>query len=92
MAFDATFGDRSQDLPLQTASEDFSDLPEALSVPYTYWGIGGVDPETYRCAAEAGRIAQDIPVNHPPAFAPVLHPTLDTGTQALVTAALTWLT
>jgi amidohydrolase len=91
-AFDAFFGERAQDLPLQTASEDFSDIPNALSVPYTYWGIGGIDPDTYRRAAEAGRISQDIPVNHSPAFAPVLQPTLDTGTQALVTAALAWLT
>jgi amidohydrolase len=90
-AFDASFGDRAQDLPLQTASEDFSDIPNALSVPYTYWGIGGIDPETYRRAAEAGRISQDIPVNHSPTFAPVLQPTLDTGTQAMVTAALAWL-
>jgi amidohydrolase len=90
-AFDAFFGDRSQDLPLQTASEDFSDIPKALDVPYTYWGIGGIDPETYRRAADAGRVAQDIPVNHSPAFAPVIQPTLDTGTQALVTAALAWL-
>jgi metal-dependent amidase/aminoacylase/carboxypeptidase family protein len=91
-AFDAFFGERAQDLPLQTASEDFSDIPNALSVPYTYWGIGGIDPDTYRRAAEAGRISQDIPVNHSPAFAPVLQPTLDTGTQALVIAALAWLT
>src|SRR6185437_10197054 len=33
-AFDAFFGDRVQDLSLQTASEDFSDIPNALSVPY----------------------------------------------------------
>ena len=91
-AFDAVFGDRSQDLPLQTASEDFSDIPNALSAPYTYWGIGGIDPDAYRRAADAGRISQDVPVNHSPAFAPVLQPTLDTGTQALVTAALAWLT
>jgi amidohydrolase len=91
-AFDAFFGDRAQDLPLQTASEDFSDIPDALSAPYTYWGFGGVDPDAYRRAAEAGRISQDIPVNHSPTFAPVLQPTLDTGTQALVTAALAWLT
>ncbi len=90
-AFDAFFGERSQDLPLQTASEDFSDIPNALSVPYTYWGIGGIDPDAYRQAAEAGRISQDVPVNHSAAFAPVLQPTLDTGTQALVTAALAWL-
>ncbi len=91
-AFDASFGDRAQDLPLQTASEDFSDIPHALSVPYTYWGIGGIDPDTYRRAADARRISQDIPVNHSPTFAPVLQPTLDTGTQALVAAALAWLT
>jgi hippurate hydrolase len=91
-AFDAFFGDRSQDLPLQTASEDFSDIPDALSVPYTYWGIGGIDPGAYQQAAQAGRVSEDIPVNHSPAFAPVLQPTLDTGTQALVVAALAWLT
>jgi amidohydrolase len=90
-SFEAFFGDRAQDLPLQTASEDFSDVPEALAVPYTYWGIGGIDPGTYRRAAEAGRVSQDIPVNHSPAFAPVLQPTLDTGTQAMVSAALAWL-
>ena len=60
-------------------------------MPYTYWGIGGIDPDAYRQAAEAGRISQDIPVNHSASFAPVLQPTLDTGTQALVTAALAWL-
>lgn len=91
-AFDAFFGHRAQDLPLQTASEDFSDIPHALSVPYCYWGIGGVDPATYQRAAEARRVSEDIPVNHSPAFAPVIQPTLDTGTQALVVAALAWLT
>ena len=41
--------------------------------------------------SEAGRVAQDIPVNHSASFAPVIQPTLDTGTQALVVAALAWL-
>ena len=90
-AFDACFGDRVQDLPLQSASEDFSDIPDALSAPYTYWGIGGVDPDSYHRAAEAGRVSQDIPVNHSPDFAPVIQPTLDTGTQAMAAAALAWL-
>lgn len=36
-------------------------------------------------------MAQDIPVNHSPSFAPVIQPTCDTGTQALVVAALAWL-
>ena len=89
--FDDFFGTRSGDLPLQTASEDFSDLPDALGVPSTYWGIGGTDPDRYDAAARAGRVFQDIPVNHSPFFAPVLQPTLDTGVETLVVAALGWL-
>jgi hippurate hydrolase len=87
-AFTDFFGDRHEELPLQSASEDFSDIPVALGVPYTYWGIGGTDPTAYDAALEAGRLDQDIPVNHSPYFAPVRQPTLDTGTQAMVVAAL----
>jgi amidohydrolase len=90
-AFAAFFGDRASQLPQQNASEDFSDIPTALGVPYTYWGIGGIDPVVYQAAEQAGRVAQDIPVNHSAGFAPVVQPTLDTGTQALVVAALAWL-
>jgi amidohydrolase len=90
-AFADFFGDRASELPRQTASEDFSDIPSALGVPYTYWGIGGTDAQAYRDAEQAGRMAQDIPVNHSARFAPVIQPTLDTGTQALVVAALAWL-
>jgi hippurate hydrolase len=90
-AFREHFADRATELPPQSASEDFSDLPTRLRAPYTYWGIGGIDPETYRTAQEAGRVAQDIPVNHSAGFAPVVQPTLDTGTEALVVAALAWL-
>lgn len=87
-AFQREFGDRAQEPPLQTASEDFSDLPNALGIPNTYWWIGGIDPHSYERAEAAGRIAQDVPVNHSATFAPVLQPTLDTGTKALVVAAL----
>ncbi|MFD6894710.1 amidohydrolase [Rhodococcus sp. NPDC060086] len=90
-AFGEFFGDRYREMPQQTASEDFSDIPNALGVPYTYWGIGGIDPSTYQNAVQQGRVAQDIPVNHSPAFAPVVQPTLDTGVEALVVAALAWL-
>lgn len=91
-AFDAHFGtDRTFDLPLQTASEDFSDIPRTLRIPYTYWGIGGIDPDTYRRAEESGRLGSDVPANHSPRFAPVVQPTIDTGTEALVVAALAWL-
>ncbi|HEX7738741.1 MAG TPA: amidohydrolase [Marmoricola sp.] len=90
-AFDEHFGDQAIELPLQTASEDFSDLPAAFGVPYTYWGIGGIDAGVYARAEAAGRLSQDVPVNHSPQFAPVIQPTLDTGTEALVVAALAWL-
>jgi amidohydrolase len=90
-AFRHRFGADARELPLQTASEDFTDLPNALGIPYTYWGIGGIDRDVYEQARSAGRIAQDVPVNHSAAFAPVLQPTLDTGTTALVVAALEWL-
>jgi amidohydrolase len=90
-AFDNMFGEGSQQLPLQTESEDFSDIPSALGVPYSYWGIGGIDPDAYRKAEAAGRITEDIPTNHSPLFAPAIQPTLDTGTKALVTATLAWL-
>jgi hippurate hydrolase len=90
-AFADYFGERFTAMAPQSASEDFSDIPNALHAPYTYWGIGGIDADQYRKAADAGRIAQDIPVNHSPTFAPVIQPTLDTGTQALVIATLPWL-
>ena len=90
-AFARYFGKRYKPMAAQSASEDFSDIPTALGVPYTYWGIGGIDEQQYRKAADAGRVTTDIPVNHSPTFAPVIQPTLDTGTQALVVAALAWL-
>ncbi|UQU62600.1 amidohydrolase [Couchioplanes caeruleus] len=90
-AFTEFFGDHAEAIEQQSASEDFSDIPRALGVPYTYWCIGGIDPDVYRRAQEAGRVTQDIPVNHSATFAPVLQPTLTTGTQALVVAALAWL-
>jgi amidohydrolase len=91
-AFRSHFGAEAVfDLGRQTASEDFSRIPDAFGTPYTYWGIGGTDPEIYRQAHDSGRVEQDIPVNHSEFFAPVVEPTLSNGTQALVVAALAYL-
>ncbi|MGY1619557.1 hypothetical protein ACI797_22670 [Geodermatophilus sp. SYSU D00691] len=90
-AFTAFFGDRAVPIPQLPASEDFGEIPTALGAPYTYWAIGGTDPGAFGAAEQAGRVNQDIPVNHSAAFAPAVQPTLDTGTQALVVAALAWL-
>jgi len=89
-AFAAHFGDRAKEQPRQTVSEDFSKIPDAVGVPYTYWGIGFTDAKTYQNAEQAGRL-DDLPTNHSPKFLPPMQPTLRTGTEALTAAALAWL-
>jgi amidohydrolase len=75
-----------------SASEDFGSFGTEWGVPSVFWYVGGTDPDTYRQAQQAGRVADDIPTNHNPKFAPVIHPTLETGVQAITTAALSYLT
>ncbi len=74
-----------------TASEDFSRLPDAFGVPYTYWTVGSVPSDIYRAAVENGTVAQDIPANHSPFFAPAIDPTLGVATQTHVVAAFAYL-
>ncbi|MEV7633175.1 amidohydrolase [Microbacterium sp. NPDC089318] len=90
-AFRRHFGDRTFEIGRQSASEDFSEIPNALGAPYTYWGVGCIDPELYAKAEGAGTVSTDIPANHSPAFAPAIQPTLETATAAAVVAALAWL-
>ncbi|KZV96768.1 metal-dependent amidase/aminoacylase/carboxypeptidase [Exidia glandulosa HHB12029] len=73
-------------------SEDFSILGTAIERPCSFWVYGGVDPEKWDAAEKAGRIAEDIPVNHSPFFAPVIEPTLTRAVDALALGALTFLT
>ncbi|MFM6848859.1 MAG: amidohydrolase [Terrabacter sp.] len=76
-AFREHFGDEHVvDLGRVTASEDFSRVPDAFGIPYSYWGVGGFAAGT------------EAPPNHSPFFAPLVQPTLDTGTSALVVAVL----
>jgi hippurate hydrolase len=72
------------------ASEDFGCFGTAWQVPSVFWFVGGNDRKTYAKAKAAGKL-NDLPVNHSPKFAPVLHPTLETGVEALVVGALAWL-
>jgi hippurate hydrolase len=90
-AFKDYFGDRAFTVDRQSASEDFSRIPDAFGVPYTYWALGGIDAEQWQQAEAAGTLATAIPANHSPRFAPVIEPTLHTGTAAIVVAALAWL-
>ncbi|MFF2810948.1 amidohydrolase [Streptomyces sp. NPDC058000] len=72
-----------------TGSEDAGLLATAAEAPLYYWWLGGWDPDEFRTALAAGRLAQDIPSNHSPQFVPVARPTLTMGVQALTAAALT---
>lgn len=72
-------------------SEDFSILGTAVKAPTCFFLYGGTDPELWdRCEAE-GTLDEKIPINHSRFFAPVIQPTLTTGTDAYVAGALTWL-
>jgi amidohydrolase len=71
-----------------SASEDFGSFGTEWGVPSVFWYVGGTDAAAYRRAEQAGRIAQDIPTNHNARFAPVIHPTLEIGVQAMTAAAL----
>jgi amidohydrolase len=73
-----------------SASEDFGSFGTQWGVPSVFWFVGGTDPVAYAKAKEAGKV-NEIPTNHNPRFLPVLHPTLETGVEAMVVAAMAWL-
>jgi hippurate hydrolase len=83
--------DRVQETQPTTASEDFGSFGSGWHVPSVFWFVGGTDPDIYAKAKKAGTVA-DIPTNHNPRFAPVIHPTLEAGVEALVVASQAWLT
>jgi hippurate hydrolase len=73
-----------------SASEDFGSFGSEWHVPSVFWFVGGTDPAAYAKAKKAGKI-NELPSNHSPLFAPVLHPTLEAGVETLVVGALAWL-
>jgi amidohydrolase len=89
-AFAAHFGDKADEIPRQTVSEDFSKIPDSAGVPYTYWGLGYTDRDTYLAAEKDGTL-DDLTSNHSPKFLPPMQPCLRTGTEALLAGALAWL-
>jgi hippurate hydrolase len=90
-AFQEHFGaDRVVDISPISASEDFGSFGTEWGVPSVFWTVGGTDPDSYKRAKAEGRLSE-LPTNHNPRFAPVLHPTLETGVETLVAAACSWL-
>ncbi len=90
-AFRAHFGaERVRETGPAPASEDFGSFGTSWQAPSVFWFVGGTDPDVYAKAKAANRL-NELPVNHSPKFAPVLHPTLRTGVETLVVAASTWM-
>ncbi len=71
--------DRVHQLAPVPASEDFSLIPAAFGVPFTFWGFGGFRP------------GMPVVGNHNPGFAPAIDPTLRTGTESALAAILAFL-
>jgi amidohydrolase len=90
-AFEHRFGkDRVQEVMAASASEDFGLFGAAWGVPSVFWFVGGTDPQRFEAAMAAGKL-EELPSNHAPDFAPVIHPTLCTGIETMLTAAGLWL-
>lgn len=90
-AFARHFGaQRLMPMPPVNASEDVGVYGEALGVRTVFWFWGGLEADTVLAAVSADRV-DDLPSNHSPFFAPLIEPTLSTGVEALIVAALTWL-
>jgi hippurate hydrolase len=82
--------DRVREVEAASASEDFGSFGTEWKVPSMFWFVGGTDPDVYAKAKAAGEINK-IPTNHSPYFAPVMHPTLETGVETMVVGTLAWL-
>ena len=87
-AFRGVFGEQSViDPGLFTGSEDVSWFARDAGVPLVFWFWGGVDPQLYADAVANGTVDSDVPTNHSPFYAPVIHPTIEVGVSAMATAA-----
>ncbi|CZS91665.1 probable metal-dependent amidase/aminoacylase/carboxypeptidase [Rhynchosporium graminicola] len=75
------------EIQVTTIAEDFSILASVNGTPCVFWHWGGVDPVLWDEKVEEGRL-DDIPMNHSSGFSPSIQPTLKTGVDTLVVAAL----
>ncbi|KOV79665.1 amidohydrolase [Nocardia sp. NRRL S-836] len=83
-AFTEHFGsDRLIPGAVVNASEDVGAFGTAAGAPTVFWFFGGINFNA--------RTPDPLPMNHSPAFAPDIQPTVKTGVDALVVAAKAWL-
>ena len=74
-----------------TGSEDFGLFGSDAGVPSVFWFFGGLDADRFADVTARGRVAQEIPSNHSPFFAPVPEPTIVGGVRCMTSVALAWL-
>ena len=74
-----------------TGSEDFGLFGSDAGVPSVFWFFGGLDADRFAEVKARGRVAQEIPSNHSPFFAPLAEPTIVSGVRCMTSVALTWL-
>lgn len=89
-AFQDHFAERSYETAPAAASEDFSVFGREWKVPYVFWFVGCTEKSTWEQAVKAANINK-IPSNHSSQFLPQIHPTLQTGLETMLVAALAWL-
>ncbi|QYS95324.1 Hippurate hydrolase [Trichoderma simmonsii] len=91
-AFKEFFGVENvlEDVPSHPC-EDFSILASAVKAPYLFWFLGRVDPGQLDRAHQTDRFLEEIPIEHSPVNAPLIHPTMETGMKALSIATLFFL-
>lgn len=82
--------DRIVEVGPASASEDFGSFGTGWHVPAVFWFVGATDPKTHARAKAEGRL-NELPTNHNPHFLPTIHPTLETGVEAMFVAARAWL-
>lgn len=89
--FDDLFGIESVTAERWTASEDFSNIPDAFGAPYLYWTVGCTPRSLWEQAKARGTVATEVPVNHMANFLPDYEPTVKACTEAALAAAMTYL-
>jgi metal-dependent amidase/aminoacylase/carboxypeptidase family protein len=87
----AHFGDKyEKEMQFAMGSEDFGILGSSVGKPYCFWFFGGHDADAWDKLEKEEKL-HHVPTNHSPFFAPTLQPTLTTGVDAMLVAALTYL-
>ncbi len=74
-----------------TGSEDVGRFGTTAGVPSVFWFLGGAEPTQFLPPADPIQVMSSLPSNHSSKYAPDIEPTLQTGVEALIIAASTWL-